>query len=384
MKTKPFFLLLSCLLTLGLLTQCERYGQNFLDPLVDEDSDRPEWAGGNTDLNDHINRNEDSGTTRGGDYGDLYVLKRDINGVPEMIQIGEEYYVQPIDENGNELELDEEGELVDPTLAQEVDFGRLNIVRSPESVLSDAFEEAMKVLTAPGASITLDFCGRLTSTYPDPLTGEIIVKTIDSPREDMSIYRYIMRYMFRSIDGEPNRLAFLGEEPYNFDPLMIAASCFAAGSDKTGTVDIDEVVYINGFMDCIGLNPILNEHEYDFNYDNKYYFNFGDCYQDEQYMFQYRRSDAYADRYIQFLVWDNTYYPIDENGDSEGPVFSVLEVMEGLVDGQSKFTYQWGTQDYETHVRGFAIAIDDAVQVLDFVHGDSNIRFLPDYEEPTI
>lgn len=342
---------------------------------MDPDSDRPPWAGGNTNENPHINKNDDSGTKRGGDYGDLYELLRDVNGVPEMTQIGEEWYVQPVDANGNTLELNEEGELVDPTLGLEVEFGRLNIVRSPESVLNQAFEEAMKVLDGDQATITLDFCGRLTSTYHNGT--EFVVKTIDSPRENMALYRHIMRYMFEPVDGEINRLAFLGEAPYNFDPLMIAASCFAAGSDKTGFIDLDEVVYINGFMDCIGLNPILNEHEYDFNNENKYYFNYGECDDGEPY--RYNRPETYEGRYIQFLVWDNIYYPIDENGDSDGPVFSVLQVMEGLADGVSRFTYQWNGQD-ETHVKGFAWACDDAVQVLDFVHGDSNVRFLPDYQ----
>lgn len=371
MKTKNFIFFIGLLLSLGLISQCEKYGNPGGDMEADPDSDRPAWAGGNTDANDHINKNEDSGTTRGGDYGDLYVLLRDVDGVPELTKIGEEYFVQPVDGSGNPLDLNEEGELIDPTLATEVEFGRLNIVRSPESVLDNALDEAMKVLQGDQAVITLDFCGRLTSTYHNGT--EMVVKTIDSPRENMAIYRYIMR-------GGTN-----GEPFFGFDPWMIAASCFAAGSDKTGTIDLDEVVYINGFMDCIGLDPILNEHEYDFDHDNKYYFNFGTCDDGEPY--RYNRPDTYKDRYIQFLVWNNVYYPVDENGDSEGPVFSVLDIMEGVEDGVSRFTHQWDYNGYpdvqheETHVKGFAIACDDAVQVLDFVHGDSNIRFLPDYTE---
>jgi hypothetical protein len=355
------------------LSAQNRKGQKEVTTSEDEDSDRPDWAGGNTDENPHIKGNDDSGTTRGGDYGDLYKLLRDVNGVPTMIEIDDpvEWYVQPVDAYGNTLELDGEGELVNPELAIEVDFGRLNIVRSPQSVLDQAFREAMKVLAAPGAVISLDFCGRLTSTYPDPVSGEIIVKTIDSPRENMAIYQRIMKYMFTA----ESQLGFLGDV-WGLDPLDIAASCFAAGSDKTGTVDIDEVVYINGFIDCVGLYPILNEHEYDFNHDNKYYFNFGDC-DGEGTQYRYNR-DVYADRYIQFLVWDNTYFPIDPvTGISEGPVFPIKDFMEGLIDGKSRFTYMYTGE--KTHVDGFACAVDDAVQVLELVHGDSNIRFLPNY-----
>ena len=126
MRKTTIFTIFTCLIALGLFTQCERYGQHFDNPLGDDDSDRPSWAGGNTDENPHINKNDDSGTTRGGDYGDLYQLLRDVNGVPQMIQIGSEYYVQPVDVNGIPLELNEEGELVDAS--QALDMGLINAV----------------------------------------------------------------------------------------------------------------------------------------------------------------------------------------------------------------------------------------------------------------
>lgn len=338
-------------------------GQKEVTTSEDEDSDRPDWAGGNTDLNPHNKGNDDSGVPRGVDYGDLYQLLRTDNGVPIMWQEPTtlEWYVQPVDINGNPLELNAEGELEDPSLATEVEFGRLNIVRAPQSVLDQALDEAMKVLGADEAVISLDFCGRLTSTYPDPISGEIIVKTIDSPRENMALYQYIMKNMFENTDQNNynNRLGFLGESPYSFDPLVIAASCFAAGSDKTGTVDIDEVVYINGFVECIGLNPILNEHE------NKYYYNFSEPMLGNA-QFQYSRS-VYAERYLRIIT-------LKGDGTYTEEIKTVLDAME---DG-GKFTYAWGEVD-ATKVSGFALAVDDAVQVLDYVHGDSNVEFLPDY-----
>lgn len=373
MKKNSLFLVTCLFLVFALFTQCEKGGHGML-PLSDDDSDRPNWAQGNNELNDHINKNDQSGTTRGGDYGDLFALLRDVNGVPVLTEITGEYYVQPVGVDGLPLQLDAEGELVDAELATEVEFGRLNIVRSPQDILDMAFEEAMTVLEAPGAVISLDFGGRLTSTYPDPVTGEIIVKTIDSPRENMALYQRIMNESFEVT--ATNRLAFLGESPYRFDPMLIAASCFAAGSDKSGTVKLDEVVYTNGFLDCTGLNPILNEHEFDSQNNEKYYFNFGDCYCDSLKAFEYNRQKVYQNRRIQFLVWDNIYYPINEDGSCDGPIFTILEYMEGLIDGISKFTYEWNDIP-ETHVEGFTVAIDDAVQVIDLVHGDSNIRFLP-------
>ena len=355
----------------------------------DEDSDRPAWAGGNTDENPHINRNDDAGTTRGGDYGDLYVLLRDRNGVPKMRQIGEEWYVQPIAFLNGEVYLvgddtvtvnrNLEGDLVlgegfipetsdviyiADLAPKEVDFGRLNIVRSPQSVLDQALDEALNTLEAPGAEITLDFCGRLHTEYE--LDGVIISKTIDSPRENMAIYQHLMRF------GFTNRLGFLNT--LGVDALELAASCFAAGSDKTGTIILDEIAYINGFVEAYGLCPILNEHEYDFHHENKHYYNFGDCDCDGLGRKHQYSRDVYKDRYIQFLVWDNVYYPVDENGDSDGPIGTVFEVMENM----GKFMYMWGEVDPEM-ISGFALAADDAVQVLEFIHGDSNIRFLPNY-----
>lgn len=337
-----------------LFTQCEfdQFGRDQRISSVDEDSDRPAWAGGNTEDNIHRKGNSDSGTPRGTDYGDLYKLLRNENGVPIMWQASTlEWYVQPIDDQGEPLDLNAEGELIDPTLATEVEFGRLNIVRAPQSVLDQAFAESMKVLKAPGAVISLDFCGRLTSTYPDPVTLETIVKTIDSPRENMALYQCIMEEMFT------DRLAFL--EVYGFDPLTVAASCFAAGSDKTGTVDIDEVVYINGFLQCTGLNPILNEYEFE------YYYNFGEPMLGDA-KFQYSR-EQYADRYLRIIS-------LNGDGTYNEEIKSVLAAME---DG-GLFTYVWGEVD-DDFVSGFALAVDDAVQVLDYVHGDSNIEFLPDY-----
>jgi len=392
MKLKHLFYFLGVILAFGLMIQCEKYGQPGGGggiPEPDEDSDRPGWAGGEVDSNFHIKGNDDSGTTRGGDYGDLYMIMRDINGVPVMTDIevldeegnptGETIWVvQPVDVNGIPLELDGEGELVNPELAQEVDFGRLNIVRSPQSVLDQAFEEAMKVLDQDTVNITLDFCLRLTAY--GKVSGAFI-KTIDSPRENMAIYQYIMKHMFESTSTFTNRLQFLKDD-FGLDPLIVAAGCFSAGSDKTGTVDIDEAVYVAGFVDGTGLNPIENEHDYDFDHNINNYFNYGDpygCDCDEN-MFQYRRSDWYADRYIQFLVWGTTYYPLDENGVSASPyIFSIQDVMEGMIPELpgNKFTKMW--QGDVTHVEGFAWAIDDAVQVLDYIHGNSNIVYLPDY-----
>lgn len=352
MRLKNLFILLFIILAAGTLTQCEK-GTGGGMPPPDSDSDRPAWAGGNTDANTHIKGNDESGTTRGGDYGDLYQLKRDINGVPELIQIGLEYYVQPVDVNGVPLELDAEGELVDATMAIPVDFGRLNIVRSPQSVLDQAMGEALKVINA-GEKFTVDFCGRLTiwNTVDGVL---VITKTIDSPRESMALYQEIMNH------GFGDKLAILVNS--GVDKFQLAAASFAAGSDKTGTVNIDEVVYINGFIDCLGCCPILNENEYDFSNDFKYYFNYGEC---DGVPFSYDRIATFQHRMIKILI-------LNANGTYSYETTSVLNAMED----RGLFMYRWNGSPL-TYVDGFAAAVDDAVQVLEFVHGNTNIEFLPE------
>lgn len=362
MKLKNLLLMILAICFTTLFYQCEKGGR-YADLLsVDEDSDRPEWAGGNTELNPHIRGNETSGTTRGGDYGDLYKLYRDPDGVPIMTEVvdgSNEWFVQPIGEDGLPLELNEEGEVVNPELATEVEFGRLNLVRAPQTVLDQALDEATGVLCT-AANIALDFCGRLMAL--DAEGNEI--KTIDSPRENLAIYQYLMN------NGFTGELACLAE--YNFSKMLVAASCLAAGSDKTGTILLDEVVYINGFMECVGENPIENE------YEHKFYYNFGDCDGDcPENLFQYQRQLVYNHRYIQFQVWDGQYYPINADGSCDGPISSIWQYM----DDRGMFSYAWSWEfGHATNVEGFTVATDDAVQVLDFIHGDSNIHFVLNFD----
>lgn len=364
MKTLNLFKVFCFLFSLGLLTQCEKNGTPGRGiPALDEDSDRPEWAGGNTGANDH-NKKDEGGTSGGsaGEYGDLLVLYRDLCGVPVMTPINVdgvvEYFVQPLSAiDGQPIDLDAFGEIPVGAATIPVEFGRLNIVRSPQSVLDQAMGEALKVINA-GVKFSLDYCGRLTIWNTDPISGTLIItKTIDSPRESMALYQEIMN---KGFSGKLVKLVGTG-----IDPFMLAASCFAAGSDKTGTVNIDEVVYINGFINCLGCCPIDNDYEYDFDGAIKQYFNFGEL-QGGNNPFTYNRETTYKDRYLKILILnaDGTY------------VYETFSVMKAMED-RGLFMYRWeGTS--LTHVNGFAAAVDDAVQVLEFVHGDSNIEFLPE------
>jgi hypothetical protein len=168
-------------------------------------------------------------------YSDLYVLLRDAYGVPILDENGCEMPIasSPIeipvlDGEGNPV-LDEDGNpvvtisttvpmiveeymdgLVKCSVVEEyaiytipVEIGRLNMVRSsvqnPE-VLTRGFEEAINNINA-AESIEADLAGRLvmvsTQEVVDELgniTYETVRSTIDSPRENLALYRNLLFY----------------------------------------------------------------------------------------------------------------------------------------------------------------------------------------------
>lgn len=121
------------------------------------------------------------------------------------------------------------------TCTREVDFGRTSVVRSPVVVLEQALEEAVSKL-ATAQCTTLDPAGRLVNT--SEIDGEILSATIDSPLENLAIYRQLM------LTGD---LGALIELP---DPnvLNMAARGVGAAADKAGNVTVDQVVYLNQIM----------------------------------------------------------------------------------------------------------------------------------------
>ena len=91
-------------------------------------------------------------------------------------------------------------------LVQAVDFGRMNIGRSPEAVLQAHFDEAISTINSPDTvDIKLDAAGRLLLTKNvydefkvDPATGEPLLigtveKAIDSPLENLALYVKLMK-----------------------------------------------------------------------------------------------------------------------------------------------------------------------------------------------
>lgn len=212
-------------------------------PGEDSDSDRPVWAGVKGGKAGAGGKPAGGGTKKGDLYGDLWVILRDADGKPILNAAG---FVQPIAADGSLIPLDAEGAPLDSSLTQEVEFSRLSVARAPSKVLAHSLDEATSKILA-GTSITLDAAGRVV------VDGD----AIDSPLENLALYKAIMT------NTVPTAVA--AKLPAN----LAASSLLAAGADKTSTINVDVVVYLNSFL---GINTVVDgkvTSYYDFttNYD---------------------------------------------------------------------------------------------------------------------
>ena len=230
-----------------------------------EDSDRPEWAGVKGGKAGGGGRPAGAGTKKGDLFGDMVVLFRDENGVPLLNDDGTLRVVAFVyDDAGNFVPLtdaagnlvaipyNEAGDLVTQMTVEgvtysvypaEVDLGRLSVGRSPSKVLDHALDEALSKLTATSAVVELDATGRLT----------VDGVAIDSPLENLALYEVYMT------TGTIPGVAL----PANFNP----AALLAAASDKTGTISVDTVVYMNSIL---GVNTETTYYDFStYNYDRE-------------------------------------------------------------------------------------------------------------------
>jgi hypothetical protein len=214
----------------------------FRIPAAEEDSDRPVWAGVKGGKSGGGGKPAGAGTKKGDLFGDMVVILRDAYGVPILTSTG---LVQPIayvyDGSGNLIPYVVDGKLqtipYDPVTGDlvttvngvavytaEVDLGRLSVARAPTKVLDHSLTEALTKLTTSGAVIALDAAGRLT------VNGV----AIDSPLENLALYKtYIATGTLPGVTL-----------PANFNP----AALLAAAADKTGSISVDTVEYMNSIL----------------------------------------------------------------------------------------------------------------------------------------
>lgn len=230
----------------------------------DDDSDRPDWAGVKGGKAGGGTKPPGAGTKKGDLFGDMVVLLRDDLGQPILNSAG---LVQVIafvyDEEGNVVPLTDaegslqvipynsEGDLLTQMVVDgqtysvvpaEVDLGRLSVGRSPSKVLDKALTDALSKLIGI-AEVTLDSTGRLV----------VAGVTIDSPLENLALYEtYLTTGTLPDVDM--TNLA-------NLDP----AALFAAAADKTGSIIVDTVVYMNAILgiDTTTTTTYFSTYDYD-------------------------------------------------------------------------------------------------------------------------
>ena len=299
----------------------------------EEDSDRPDYAGPGGRDNKPGRPNAEPGVSKGSIYGDMYVLLRDENGVPILDENG---YVQvqyldadgnlqcciPRSAEGDLLQTLEDGTMVAPI---EVELGRLNVGRSPEQVLATRYDEAVTAINLSD-SVSLDASGRLVITASDGTQ-----KTIDAPLENLALYYELLTT--GTLSGvDPTKLgdlSYLVDGELTAQDLEMAASFFAAASDKTVPVTVDSIEYMNTVL---GIEGSLTDG----------YTDFSD--------FTYNREDVYASMEVTVLVQqdDGSWKPETVN------VFT--DILGGTATGEL------------TNVAAFTTATDDARLIINYLH----------------
>lgn len=322
----------------------------------EEDSDRPEWAGTQGKDGKPGRGNVASGTKKGTLFGDMYVLLRDENGVPILSEAG---FVQPVNADGVPIELDAEGAPVNPDLAIEVELGRQNVGRSPKFVLSTRYEEAIAAIN-DADEVTVDPSGRLMLiTNDDPATevDESAVKTIDAPLENLALYVELMNtgtlagVLTEATEDDPTTSVDESSPPvfsadlqnlidgnFTSEDLVEAATLFAGAADKTGTILVDNVVYMNSILDITGtIEDPLDE-------SNKTeYVDYSD--------FTYDRLSTWGTVTADVLIYDTStgnWVPTND-----------VNIMTAVFGG---------TNVSLDDAAGFTQAADDALQVIEFIH----------------
>ncbi len=138
------------------------------------------------------------GSGSGEVLGDLVVLDRYPNGVPILTVDGCQ---QPLAADGFKIPVDPATCAVvvgNETYLQAVDFARMSVARSPASVMDKQMADVLVNLST-AQCITLDPAGRLVYSNPDTAdvdldgnTTELLSSAVDSPLQNLAIYRELM------------------------------------------------------------------------------------------------------------------------------------------------------------------------------------------------
>ena len=197
------------------------------------------------------------GTGSGEVLGDLVMLDRNPSGVPILTTTGCQ---QPLAADGTKIPVDPLTCAVvagNETLLQAVDFARMSVARSPAKVMDKQMADVLVNLST-AQCLTLDSAGRLVYSSPDSAdvdgdgnTTELLSSAVDSPLQNLAIYRELMT---KGVLGTP---AIALPNPFTqYGILDTAAKALGAASDKGGKINIDLVVYLNQIL---GLDQLPQE-----------------------------------------------------------------------------------------------------------------------------
>jgi hypothetical protein len=244
---------------------------------------------------------------------------------------------------------------------QEVDYERINVARSPDSVFESQLADVI-VNLATADCLSLDPAGRIvTSRVVDDVISS---SAIDSPLQNLAIYRQLM------LTGDLG--APLPERAWK---IITAARGLGAGSGKSGEVNVDLVAYLNSIMGLSDpatttiLDPkICEEYREEvkgvIQLVEKCYLNYEN--------FNYNRINRLN------RLPDPAYIP---EGDAQKGFFEYLELYEEanppvpalfyINQAQTAFTV-FGPRPWfnAPNIKGFAQAADDTRAVIDFMHSN--------------
>ncbi|RDD63463.1 hypothetical protein DRB17_03200 [Ferruginivarius sediminum] len=340
----------------------------------EEDSDRPDWAGTPGREGKPGQGSQGGNTKKGEDYGDLWVIVRNDDGTPDLV----DGMVQVVLSDGTVVALaDYDGELPEEyaDMVQEVEFGRMNIARSPERVLDHSLTEALTKLD--GMVITVDNLDEVTDE-----SGRLIDyfdNTIDSPLENLALYKALLEASASAPDADGLYTVSVtsdheGESveldiKVSADVLpSLAASALAASSDKTGDLSVDEIAYISGFLGVDDELAALVE---------------DDPNDPSDAFFSYSRDAVYANTSIQVLLPNEdgtayiptTVYVVDTDVNGDGEYTALDTDNDGVIDtleqGQVTFNTVPSIEADDDGLDIFTQAADDSVQVLEYVHDNA-------------
>jgi hypothetical protein len=216
-----------------------------------------------------------AGSKKGDAYSDLWVIARDVDGVPittqftvegetvtcvqpitfsdlsanpDVVQLaganvypydlthGDMPYLIPlVGEAAPELEMEPCD--VDPaylTEVSEVDLGRLNLGRSPEKVLAKQLRDVQTFLNS--GEVALDASGRFVLVGTD--------LTLDSPLANLAVYQSVLETGLIQTPESP-----MPVPDVDLDELQLTATALAAGSPKEDfEITVDTVAYLNRIL----------------------------------------------------------------------------------------------------------------------------------------